>query len=622
MRVAPVIASTPLPAPPKPRMDDSGAMESLPDLPKRLRLLEAAVRASEILLQSNVGDAAAQVLELITRAFDCDRGAIARILPPDTNSEIGYWQLHYEWVVPGLSRQSDDPRLRTLNLNHYPDTWALMCANRTWQFATDELTGQAREEQEACGAVSQFGTNIRIDGKLWGALCFDDCRRRRIWDQAEIGLLEILGSAVASTVRREQLLEAKIAAERQAAEERTAELARANRVLASINRQLAEAANYEATLRFIVAEISAAASARSTRVYGVKETSGRLELLCAFEDGQVQDTSPAPSYEAPDGNGTFASSVEWPEILAGNDSRRILLADSPPGLGLDWHRRRGEAQVLLTPLVAGDAAIGLMCVGFLDSAPLTEGRRELIHALAQQVTLALQFVRFAKDNEVSSTMAAISEERGRIARDLHDSVAHGLTGILMQVQAARLASAGDTSMLQSCLVHIEQSARRTLQETRATVAALEFAEDYGDLTARMRELVSSIKDCAVRMDFRTEGEATRVPPHVGLHLLRIAQEAFTNALRYASAKELTVSVLITASEAVLIVGDDGVGFATEGRHEGIGSGIEGMKKRALRMGAHFELYSRPGEGTRIGVWAPLTPRDERKQAETVGPPAV
>jgi signal transduction histidine kinase len=180
-------------------------------------LLAAVVGASELLLQAqSLKEVADEVTAKIGRALNADRCMIGLYSPPDQNSAWGYFDFEYEWVNVGVTRQTDQLDLKVFDMSLYLDFIKPLLHGEAIPIITDHIEdGQARGEQEQTGAKSQFVYPIMMDGKLWGCIDTDDCHHPRVWSPTEIDSLGLVASALSSVVKRQQLTEARIEAERQ-----------------------------------------------------------------------------------------------------------------------------------------------------------------------------------------------------------------------------------------------------------------------------------------------------------------------------------------------------------------------------------------------------------------------
>ena len=199
--------------------------------------------------------------------------------------------------------------------------------------------------------------------------------------------------------------------------------------------------------------------------------------------------------------------------------------------------------------------------------------------------------------------ASIVEERNRMAREIHDTLAQSFTGILVQLGAAAQVLADDLAATQAHLETIDELARLGLAEARRSVRALRpQLLEGGSLQGALHRLVAQMRAAAdTALIYDVNGTAYALPPQVENNLLRIAQEALTNAIKYADAAEIRIELIYEASQCRLRIRDNGRGF-------GIGSatasgrfGLLGISERADNIGAQLTIQSQPGQGTEIVV---------------------
>jgi len=244
----------------------------------------------------------------------------------------------------------------------------------------------------------------------------------------------------------------------------------------------------------------------------------------------------------------------------------------------------------------GKETVGWICVrsSKVDPADL-ESKIHLAEALANQATLAVQMARLGDQ----AREAAILAERNRIARDIHDTLAQGFTGVVVNLEAASRTLRKDNVPL--ALEHIEHArglARTCLDEARLSVRALRpDAGHRQDLVQALQAQVERVAGSGTTARFILRGERVALPRDAQGELLRIAQECITNAMRHARAGHVEVSLAFTPGAVTLTVTDDGVGFDPAGHHEGFG--LLGMRERAARIGARLTVSSVPGSGARI-----------------------
>ena len=211
--------------------------------------------------------------------------------------------------------------------------------------------------------------------------------------------------------------------------------------------------------------------------------------------------------------------------------------------------------------------------------------------------------------------AAILEERNRMAREIHDTLAQGLTGIVIQLQVAERLHGGTDDG--SSLRQAKQLAEQCLDEARRSVTALRPRplEELGLIESFRRALSEMTRGIAIETAVIVEGQEYKLPDGIETNLLRIGQEAITNALRHSGAKRIEVVMNYSAKSVQLCVKDTGRGFDTNGgkNSESQGFGLSGMKERAEQMHASITVNSAPGDGTCVTVTVPI--RRQRREIE-------
>jgi signal transduction histidine kinase len=198
----------------------------------------------------------------------------------------------------------------------------------------------------------------------------------------------------------------------------------------------------------------------------------------------------------------------------------------------------------------------------------------------------------------------ILSERSRIARELHDTLIQGFSGITMALQA--LAARIRTPEERATMDDIIHDAATCLRETRQSVAGLRaVAGPHSGLAASIARAVREIAETKdVRLKLSLDPDVKSFPAEVEYNLLRIVSEAVNNSVKHSGANTIEVSLQSTPDAVHLSVKDDGTGFV---RENGAGSGhygLIGMKERATQIGAELELKSEPGHGTTISVLLP------------------
>jgi signal transduction histidine kinase len=203
---------------------------------------------------------------------------------------------------------------------------------------------------------------------------------------------------------------------------------------------------------------------------------------------------------------------------------------------------------------------------------------------------------------------AKAREREQLARELHDTVAHHVSGIAIQAQAGRAIAASHPERALEALVTIENAATRTLTELRAIVGVLRASQDTGFAPQPgMVEVEQLATDgpTSPRVEVTLAGELDDLSPAVGSAIYRLAQESITNARRHARhATRVTVAVTGDTDRVRMTVDDDG-SIGTTGRGPA-GYGLVGMRERATLLGGTFHAGPTAGRGWRVEAILPRT----------------
>lgn len=224
---------------------------------------------------------------------------------------------------------------------------------------------------------------------------------------------------------------------------------------------------------------------------------------------------------------------------------------------------------------------------------------QAVEALRQEVSERIQ----AEEKQISMVL----EERTRIARDIHDTLAQGFTGIVIQLEVAEDALADDPEAARAHLLRARNLARESLAEARRSVWALRpQILDKPDLVSSIASLVSELtREAPIPIEFTHHGTPRPLIYEMESDLLRLCQEALTNALKHARAANLRVALTFDPQHVQLCVEDDGQGFAPSMQPHALGFGLQGMQERVARLGGQFTLASQPGQGTRLMVMVPV-----------------
>ncbi|WP_406201767.1 histidine kinase [Kitasatospora sp. NBC_01560] len=207
---------------------------------------------------------------------------------------------------------------------------------------------------------------------------------------------------------------------------------------------------------------------------------------------------------------------------------------------------------------------------------------------------------------------AVTAERLRIARELHDMVAHSIGVVAIQAGAAKRVIDTQPEGARRALGVIEDTSRETLAGLRRMLGALHAAESgaagsgaaekplagLGDVD----RLVENVRNAGVRVDVEWRGERRPLPPEVDLSAFRIIQESVTNVVKHSGTQQCRVSVVFRPADLSVVIVDSGSG---SGRGEGTGYGIAGMRDRVKLLNGDFAVGPRPEGGYRVTARLPV-----------------
>jgi signal transduction histidine kinase/FixJ family two-component response regulator len=266
-----------------------------------------------------------------------------------------------------------------------------------------------------------------------------------------------------------------------------------------------------------------------------------------------------------------------------------------------YYAPKGLKKFLAVPLLAGGQVKGFITVRHRERAAYRPEEIELTQALAHQVMLALQLTELAEQ----SRRTAILAERNRMGRDIHDTLAQGFTGVIVQLEAvANAISRSDPRKVNKCLQRASDLARRSLNEARRSVHALrpEALEHVNFWEALKGIIKNTAAATPTRTKLKLRGKLPQLRPDWQEDLMRIGQEALTNTLKYAHADTFETRLVCHANKLRLEFQDDGDGFNVKDRHDGVG--LTGMRERVAQIGGELKITSARGKGTKITVVLP------------------
>jgi signal transduction histidine kinase len=445
---------------------------------------------------------------------------------------------------------------------------------------------------------------------LIGALYLENNLAPRVFTPKRLAMLELLASQAAISLDHARLYaEAKRAEELQAAmvreretfaQQRVAQLAKANAALRGSLDELASVPQLDQFIGQVMAAITGQLGAVSSTLslFGPDDQTMSLELI--YQDGRVRSPD---EMEYP----KHVRTIKRDELAASrlDQSISLLPLDSPLAMRLPegvrtYLAEQGVKSVLVIPLSSKGQVNGLLNFRFTDECEFQEEELEIARALATQASLAVQLTRLAR----TARESAVIEERNRLAGEIHDSLAQSFAGISMQLSAAARAMDRKSKDARNHIERANELARFGLSEARRSALSLRsnIIEESGLIEAlhklTERSNIPGLISCSFQASHVDE---KTLSTQVQQDLLRIGQEAISNALRHAQPTEIRVSLRGNPPNLVLKVVDNGSGLEKAGPSGGQGFGFDNMRARAKSLGAALDIRSRPGYGTSVIV---------------------
>ncbi|MCW5851804.1 MAG: GAF domain-containing sensor histidine kinase [Anaerolineae bacterium] len=256
------------------------------------------------------------------------------------------------------------------------------------------------------------------------------------------------------------------------------------------------------------------------------------------------------------------------------------------------------------PIYAHEKPLGVMNVASADWRELEEEDLRLLYTIGYQMGIAVERARLS---ERARRLATV-EERNRLAREIHDTLAQGLAAIALHLESADALLDVNPLRAQASLRRALELTRANLDEARRSVLDLR-ARPLQDQTlpAALGALVRAFaEEQGIHVGWRHAGSADTLPARVEAAVYRMAQEALTNIARHAQATRARVELDITDTELRVRVIDNGIGFNPNQECEPGHFGLVGMTERAHLLGGTLDIASAPGRGTRLTIRVPLS----------------
>jgi two-component system NarL family sensor kinase len=256
------------------------------------------------------------------------------------------------------------------------------------------------------------------------------------------------------------------------------------------------------------------------------------------------------------------------------------------------------------PLEAHGKNLGVLNVASTDWEELSQDDLSLLLTVGDLVSIAVERARLFNQ---SVELGAV-EERNRLAREIHDTLAQGLTAIALKLETADALLEADANRdnIRAIIQQALDATRANLEEARRSVLDLRAAPLEGKTLAEA--LTELAAECAqkgkLEVKFDHVDASHPLPARIEIGLYRIAQEALRNVMRHAHAEQASVQLIVLPEHIELTVTDDGCGFDPTQIPEGH-YGLIGLNERVRLLGGHVVVVSRAGEGTSLEIKVPL-----------------
>jgi PAS domain S-box-containing protein len=487
---------------------------------------------------------------------------------------------------------------------------------RLYQVQRDQIRGKTDFELHPPVVAETVRANDRRVFEAGEPIQFEEVvpslEGERVYVSAKFLLVDRTGKPYAvcgiatdiTALKRAEESQASMARERELfARQRATELAKANEALRGCLDALASVPELDDFLGQVMAAMTRQLGASSSvlRWHSCQENCLTLDLV--FQDGRVMTPAEA----------------KYPEMLRSIplDERQLGMLRQPatvmhlldnstafPDSQWSYLLELGVKTLLVIPLIMAKELIGSLTFRFNIDREFRPEEIEIARALASQASLAIQLTRLAK----AARQSAVLEERNQLAGEIHDSLAQFFTGITMQLGAAReVIKAGSGNVL-SYVERASEIAHFGLAEARRSAFSLQptIIEELGLVEALQKLVERSNIPGRLRCNFHSTGlPEESLAASVQQDLLRIAQEAMSNAARHAKPTVISVKLRCNPPNLALEVTDNGSGIDDFQAASREGIGFSNMRARAENIGARLEVRSAAGRGTTIVIHSSL-----------------
>ena len=536
--------------------------QTVDSLENRDRILEASASAASIIsTEEDFASAINKALQIIGEGIDTDRVLVMEHSYRSSERASGYVQVIYEWDSAYAISQIDRPEVKQVSWDGIEDWYGLMRQGKWAGGAINELPEPFRSKMKLIDVKSTYAIPILVEGKYWGMLGIDNCRVPTKFNEAEISILKTAAACIGGAIARERSRQAHLEAEQaiflereKAVLEQTAQLIESNKVLKLRDRWLeatANAANKLLKITDLELGINAA-----LKVLGESLSCDRVTVLQHIEDPNRKHqefvrtlnewSSPGivPQISHSEFNEVSSAGIEgWFAKLKTGD----WIGGTIDELKEPFRSSQIALEVKATysvPIFVNSVYWGAIGIDFCrKSRRLTAPEIAVFKTAASCIGSAIYRRQIQQQKEQAEI--AVLDERNRMAREIHDTLAQAFTGISLQLEAAKNVLFIQPETALERLLQAKNLAKEGIVEARRSVRALRpEALEFSDLPTALDRLVDKMMaGTEITARVLIEGKMRSLDSEIEVNLFRIAQEAITNILRHAEATEAIVQLI-------------------------------------------------------------------------------
>ncbi|VEP15685.1 hypothetical protein H1P_360020 [Hyella patelloides LEGE 07179] len=599
------------------QLEESNQILSLRD-----RWLEATANAANQLLAiAKLDEGINAALKMLGESLDCDRVAVMQHFEDSTGESLGFLCQLYEWYSLGTISQLVHPQLNEISTDGIAEYFVKLQAGEWIGGLIEEFPEPFRSSQiEELGVKSTYAVPIFVDNQYWGVLGIDHCREPKRLTLAEIAVFKTAASCIGSAIYRQQIQQEREQAERtmilereQAAQEKAAQLEESNQILSLRDRWLEATAN-AANQLLAIADIDEGINA-ALKMLGESLDCDRVCVAQWFEDSTGETWGFIRLLYEWDSQYANRQILhpELKEITYSKEQEDMLVSLKEGGFvggAIDefpdefFQTEQMELGVKSTygvGIFVGDCFWGVLGIDYCRK-PKRSTLPEIAVFKTAASCVGSAIYRQQIQQQKEQAELAILDERNRMAREIHDTLAQAFTGISLQLEAARNSLNTQPEAAQERLLRAKILAKEGITEARRSVRALRpEALDSGDLITALHQLIDKmVSGIDIKAEIFIEGEPRSLNPEIEVNLFRIAQEATTNTLRYAQADQICIQLIYETDIVHLQIKDNGIGFNPQ-LLQNQGFGLIGMRERCDRLKGNLVINSASDRGTEIIV---------------------